>query len=157
MVITIEGYLIYNFFSFSNKATVTDLETKVTNIMGSLSNFCNSIESISQDLQGHISLAPGTTGNTVGHTVSPLNSNGVDTTESVTSDDLVQCCVNSSNGKMHCETKDNLDLFASGGIPSRFYSYSEPRQCDRCSTGQDTDDTCANYDTNFPNNRCKND
>lgn len=141
-------------FSFSNKATVTDLEKKVVNIIDSMAQFCDSIESISQDLQGHISLAPGTG---LGHTVNPIVS-GQDTTESVTADDLIQCCVNSSNGKMNCIRKQALDSLAGQNI--KVFSYSVPRLCDKCSTDFTNDPaSCANYNAMFPSedNLCNND
>ena len=123
---------------------ITDLETKVNNLMESQSDFCDAFEKISQDLQAHIALE-GVAGVAGGHTIGTPS-------DTINNDDQMHCCVNSSNGKLRCDRKSSLDLFSL----NMWYSYAEPRGCDRCSTGTSTDpDTCDNYATNFPNNLCK--
>ena len=123
---------------------ITDLETKVNNLMESQSDFCDAFEKISQDLQAHIALE-GVAGQAGGHTTGTAS-------DTLNSDDQMHCCVNSSNGKMICERKMSLDLFG-----TTWFSYTEPRQCDRCSTGTANDpNTCDTYSTDYPDNRCKN-
>ena len=119
--ITDEGYLIYNCFSFTNKARVAELEPIVENLRESNSDFCDAIERISTEAGG----------------------------------DQMQCCVNSSNGKMRCERKSQLDLI---GGPAGWFSFTDEKICDRCSTGTAGDlNSCDTYDTDYPNNFCKND
>ena len=136
-----------NFYSFIFiTALISDLEIRVNNLMESQSDFCNAFEQISQDLQAHIALE-GVAGVAGGHTTGTAS-------DVLNSDDQMHCCVNSSNGKMYCERKSQLDLFNS----LKWFSYEEPRICDRCSTGTANDpNSCDTYDTDFPNNLCKND
>ena len=135
---------LYSFIFFT--AIISDLEVKVQNVIFSQSDFCDAFEKISQDLQAHIALE-GIAGQAGGHTVGTAS-------DALNSDDQMHCCVNNSNGKMFCDTKSRLDLFSS----LKWYSYSEPRICDRCSTGTANDPgSCDTYDTDFPNNLCKSD
>ena len=135
---------LYSFIFFTE--LISDLEVKVQNVINSQADFCDAFEQISQDLQAHIALE-GIAGQVGGHTVGTAS-------DAVNSDDQMHCCVNNSNGKMYCASKSRLDLFN----VLKWYSYTEPRLCDRCSTGTATDpNSCDTYDADFPNNLCKSD
>ena len=145
MAIIDKGYLIYDCFSFSNTATVTDLETKVNNLMISLFNFCDAIEGVSADVQS---------------VRTELDSQG--NPNFLNAGEQRHCCVNNSNGKMQCESQTRLATF--GSAPGKeWFSYATAGLCDKCSTESTGDLTsctcvgvsCNTYDTSFPNNLCK--
>ena len=108
-------------FLIFHAATVSDLETKVDNLMGAQTNICDAIEVISQRVE-ETAIGGSSNGNYQYH-----------------------CCVNANNGKMNCQRKQLLDVLTAIEISTTVVG-----TCGRCSTGQSGDpSSCSSYSSGY--------